>query len=179
MFDKFNRAIDYLRVSVTDRCDQRCVYCMPEAGVPLKRHREILSYEQIEATAEGPTRLDLPTSRSRTELRPRRRWWLIGIAGVVAFALALTGVLVARSLMQRQQAPEGPPLRFGMTSSTFGGGFPSTLLRCPRTSRSSASIAPSKCQRPLLGSQGSCEISRSRRGHAWCTVFWYQKPTLE
>ncbi|MBN1675850.1 MAG: radical SAM protein [Kiritimatiellae bacterium] len=49
MFDRFNRTIDYLRISVTDRCNHRCVYCMPAAGVPLKRHDQILSYEQIEA----------------------------------------------------------------------------------------------------------------------------------
>lgn len=49
MFDRFDRRIDYLRISVTDRCDLRCTYCMPEGGVPLKRRRDILSYEQIEA----------------------------------------------------------------------------------------------------------------------------------
>jgi cyclic pyranopterin phosphate synthase len=49
MLDGFNREIVYLRVSVTDRCDHRCVYCMPENGVVLKKHGEILSYEQIEA----------------------------------------------------------------------------------------------------------------------------------
>jgi len=51
MLDSFSRTIDYLRVSVTDRCDHRCVYCMPEHGVPLKRHEDILTYEQIEAVA--------------------------------------------------------------------------------------------------------------------------------
>ncbi|HBU08780.1 MAG TPA: molybdenum cofactor biosynthesis protein MoeA, partial [Candidatus Omnitrophica bacterium] len=33
MIDKFNRKINYLRVSVTDRCNLRCVYCMPEQGI--------------------------------------------------------------------------------------------------------------------------------------------------
>lgn len=47
MLDRFNRRIDYLRISVTDRCNLRCTYCMPEKGVTLKRHRDILSYEQI------------------------------------------------------------------------------------------------------------------------------------
>ncbi len=51
MFDRYDRRIDYLRVAVTDRCNHRCVYCMPAEGVPLKRHDEILSYEQIEAVA--------------------------------------------------------------------------------------------------------------------------------
>ena len=47
MLDSFNREINYLRVSVTDRCNLRCVYCMPEEGVVKKPHNEILSYEQI------------------------------------------------------------------------------------------------------------------------------------
>lgn len=45
--DRFDRSIDYLRVSITDRCNLRCGYCMPEEGVPLRRHEEILTYEQI------------------------------------------------------------------------------------------------------------------------------------
>jgi cyclic pyranopterin phosphate synthase len=47
MFDKFNRQIDYLRISVTDRCNLRCTYCMPEEGVIPKSHYDILSYEKI------------------------------------------------------------------------------------------------------------------------------------
>ena len=47
MFDRFNRKINYLRISVTDRCNFRCTYCMPEEGVPLKQHSEILSYKEI------------------------------------------------------------------------------------------------------------------------------------
>ena len=49
--DPYNRTIDYLRISVTDRCNHRCVYCMPEEGVIPKHHDSILSYEQIEAIA--------------------------------------------------------------------------------------------------------------------------------
>ncbi len=45
--DNYNRTIDYLRVSVTDKCNYRCTYCMPAQGVPLKSHSEILSYESI------------------------------------------------------------------------------------------------------------------------------------
>jgi len=47
MFDRFSRRINYLRVSVTDRCNLRCVYCMPEEGVPLASHDDILSFEEI------------------------------------------------------------------------------------------------------------------------------------
>lgn len=47
MLDGQGRNINYARISVTDRCDLRCVYCMPEQGVELARHDEILSYEEI------------------------------------------------------------------------------------------------------------------------------------
>lgn len=47
MLDEFSRNIDYLRISITDRCNLRCIYCMPENGVCSLTHEEILSYEQI------------------------------------------------------------------------------------------------------------------------------------
>jgi cyclic pyranopterin phosphate synthase len=45
--DSFQRPINYLRISVTDRCNLRCVYCMPAEGVSLMSHNDILSYEEI------------------------------------------------------------------------------------------------------------------------------------
>lgn len=59
MFDSYNREIDYLRVSVTDRCNLRCTYCMPAEGVPLKRHADILSYERIIQVAHGAAALGI------------------------------------------------------------------------------------------------------------------------
>ncbi len=47
MLDRFGRKINYLRISVTDRCNQRCYYCMPKSGITLIKHEEILSYEEI------------------------------------------------------------------------------------------------------------------------------------
>jgi cyclic pyranopterin phosphate synthase len=46
LIDSFGRTIDYLRVSVTDRCNLRCVYCMPEEGVEWKPHTDMLSFEE-------------------------------------------------------------------------------------------------------------------------------------
>jgi len=45
--DQFGRRIEYLRISVTDRCNFRCVYCMPVDGLPWLPKAEILSYEEI------------------------------------------------------------------------------------------------------------------------------------
>ena len=47
MQDSFGRRIEYLRISVTDKCNLRCVYCMPEEGLPWLKHEQILRYEEI------------------------------------------------------------------------------------------------------------------------------------
>ena len=47
LVDSYNRVIDYLRISVTDRCNLRCEYCMPPEGIELKSHGNMLSYEEI------------------------------------------------------------------------------------------------------------------------------------
>ena len=44
--DRYNREIDYIRISITDRCNLRCKYCMPE-DVPFIPHERILRYEEI------------------------------------------------------------------------------------------------------------------------------------
>ena len=63
MLDKYNRNINYLRISVTDRCNHRCVYCMPESGIRLKRHEDIMSYEQIEAIVREAVKLGITKLR--------------------------------------------------------------------------------------------------------------------
>ena len=45
--DKTKRRINYLRLSITDRCNLRCIYCMPEEGIDFQPHSEILSYEEM------------------------------------------------------------------------------------------------------------------------------------
>ena len=47
MKDTYGRGIDYLRISLTDRCNLRCIYCMPEEGVAFKAHDNILRIEEI------------------------------------------------------------------------------------------------------------------------------------
>ncbi|NNF47914.1 MAG: GTP 3',8-cyclase MoaA [Desulfofustis sp.] len=48
LIDQFGRHITYLRLSITDRCNLRCVYCMPEQGVKQLAHEEILTFEELE-----------------------------------------------------------------------------------------------------------------------------------
>lgn len=47
MYDPYNRNISYLRISVTDKCNLRCRYCMPEEGVVHLQHKDILTFEEI------------------------------------------------------------------------------------------------------------------------------------
>lgn len=63
MFDRFDRRINYLRISVTDRCNFRCTYCMPVEGVPLKKHEDILSFDEIANVARVGAQLGLTKIR--------------------------------------------------------------------------------------------------------------------
>ena len=47
MIDSFGRTIDYVRLSVTDRCNLRCLYCMPECGVEQLEHAQVMRFEEM------------------------------------------------------------------------------------------------------------------------------------
>lgn len=53
MTDQYGRPVRYLRISLTDRCNLRCRYCMPEQGVDLCAHADLLRYEEIVAIARA------------------------------------------------------------------------------------------------------------------------------
>lgn len=63
MKDQFEREITYLRVSITDRCNLRCRYCMPEEGVCKVLHQDILSYEEIEEIVQAAAELGITKVR--------------------------------------------------------------------------------------------------------------------
>ena len=63
LIDSFGRAHDNLRISVTDRCNIRCFYCMPETGVEFMERSEILSFEEIERFARVAARLGITKLR--------------------------------------------------------------------------------------------------------------------
>ena len=61
--DSFNRPINYLRISVTDRCNLRCVYCMPADGINPLPHGDILSYEEVSLIARSAAELGIKKVR--------------------------------------------------------------------------------------------------------------------
>ena len=63
MIDKHGRDIDYLRISVTDLCNLRCLYCMPEKGVEKVEHKDILSVEEIEEISASAASLGVKKIR--------------------------------------------------------------------------------------------------------------------
>ncbi len=83
MFDRFDRRINYLRVSVTDRCNLRCVYCMPEEGVPLGSHDDVLSFEEILEVTE--TAVDMGIDKVRiTGGEPLVRRGIVSLVSMLA-----------------------------------------------------------------------------------------------
>ncbi len=100
--DAYNRPISYLRISVTDRCNLRCIYCMPEEGVPWRSHQEVLRYEEIETIVQAAA--DLGISKVRlTGGEPLVRAgfvdlvrMLAGIPGIDDLAMTTNGILLAR-----------------------------------------------------------------------------------
>jgi len=83
MIDPFGRDISYLRVSVTDRCNLRCRYCMPPEGIRLLRHEDILSYEEIVDVVRAATTAGVRHVRL-TGGEPLTRRGIVDLVGMVA-----------------------------------------------------------------------------------------------
>jgi cyclic pyranopterin phosphate synthase len=101
MIDRFGRTIDYLRVSVTDRCNLRCRYCMPAEDLPPLRHEDVLSFEEIRdvvaaAVAMGVSKVRLtggePLARRGVVELVRL---LAAIDGIDDLAMTTNGALLA------------------------------------------------------------------------------------
>jgi GTP 3',8-cyclase len=100
--DGLGRAINYLRVSVTDRCNLRCVYCMPEDGIEKRRHDEMLSYEELEIVVRAAVGLGISKVRL-TGGEPLARLGLddfvariAGIPGIQDLSMTTNATLLAR-----------------------------------------------------------------------------------
>ncbi|MBI5050911.1 MAG: GTP 3',8-cyclase MoaA [Nitrospirae bacterium] len=110
MNDPFGRTIDYLRISVTDRCNLRCIYCMPSEGVSPTRFKEILSYEEIIRIARIASSLGVRKVRitGGEPLARKNITYLIsslkGIKGIDNISLTTNGVLLEKYADEIAQA---------------------------------------------------------------------------
>ncbi|MGE5397202.1 MAG: GTP 3',8-cyclase MoaA [Chitinophagales bacterium] len=100
MLDKLGRDINYLRISLTDRCNLRCRYCMPDHGLEMKEHYEILSLEEIERLVRIASEIGISKVRlTGGEPLIRRNLtslvkWIAGIASIDDIALTTNGLLL-------------------------------------------------------------------------------------
>lgn len=110
MYDRFERNINYLRISVTDRCNLRCTYCMPEEGIQLLRHSDILTFDEITnftrvAVGNGVSKVRLTggeplVRKGITELVRM----LSDIHGITDFSMTTNGVLLKEFAQELKSA---------------------------------------------------------------------------
>jgi GTP 3',8-cyclase len=88
MLDPYKRRINYLRISVTDRCNLRCRYCMPEEGVTMVPHSEVLTFEEIREVVSVAVPMGINKVRL-TGGEPLVRKDIVRLVGMIA---GVTGV---------------------------------------------------------------------------------------
>ena len=107
--DPFGRTIDYLRISITDRCNERCIYCMPEGYKGWAQRPDHLTADEIVRTVEAATRIGFrkfritggePLLRGDAVEICRRIWDLPGTQTLGVSTNATRLALVAQDLKQ-------------------------------------------------------------------------------
>ncbi len=108
--DQFGRTHDYLRISVTDRCNLRCLYCMGVEGIKQVAHRDILSYEEITAVVRAGAELGISKIRltGGEPLVRKNLSDLVGsikaVKGITDLALTTNGILLSGQAAVLKQA---------------------------------------------------------------------------
>ncbi len=110
MYDRFRRNITSLRISVTDRCNLRCLYCMPAEGVPARRPEDLLSLERIVAVARAAVGLGITKIRL-TGGEPLVKRGIVDLVGMLALvdglehlAMSTNGTLLAPHAQELKEA---------------------------------------------------------------------------
>lgn len=110
MIDGIGRTIDYLRISIIDRCNLRCVYCMPEEGVDAVSHEEILSYEEILRLVRAFAKLGIHKIKltGGEPLVRKNVAYLVNelkkIEGIMQVTLTTNGILLAETINSLAEA---------------------------------------------------------------------------
>jgi cyclic pyranopterin phosphate synthase len=143
LVDAFRRPITYLRISVTDRCNLRCIYCMPEEGLPWIPKPDILTYEEIGAIVRGAARGGVRSIRItggepliRREL-DRLVSMIAAVPGVDDIALSTNGILLAE---QAERLRAAGLRRANISLDTLRGDRFSAIARRPGLERVLAGI---------------------------------------
>lgn len=104
MKDSYGRNIDYLRISITDRCNLRCTYCMPEEGISCIKHEDILTYEEIEIICKHMSRIGLKHVKiTGGEPLARKESWRL-IEKLKAIPLIETVTLTTNGMLLKETA---------------------------------------------------------------------------
>ena len=108
--DSFQRPINYLRISVTDRCNLRCIYCMPPEGIPLMPRSALLTYEEIQMVVRVAVEMGINKVRLSGG-EPLVRAGLVNlirmlsqIKGIDDLSLTTNGVLLKHQAAQLKEA---------------------------------------------------------------------------
>lgn len=106
MYDSFDRNINYLRISVTDRCNLRCSYCMPEEGIQLLKHADILTFDEI----TNFTRIAVENGVSKVRLTGGEPLVRKGITALVRMISGIPGIsdlsMTTNGILLKQYAAE-------------------------------------------------------------------------
>ncbi|MBX2962554.1 MAG: GTP 3',8-cyclase MoaA [Cyclobacteriaceae bacterium] len=101
LYDNHGRVINYLRLAVTDRCNLRCFYCMPEQGITYLPKKELLTFEEIERLVALMASMGISKVRItggepfvRTDLM-KLIWKIVTTSGIQDVHLTTNGVLTA------------------------------------------------------------------------------------
>src|SRR5690554_2627563 len=110
MKDKWSRNIEYLRISITDRCNLRCFYCMPDEGIQKLSHGDILSFEQLYLIVQAAVELGIKKVRI-TGGEPLVRLGVIEfiskiskLSGLTDIAMTTNGILLEKYAQKLKQA---------------------------------------------------------------------------
>nr|CAC40787.1 MoaA protein [Peptoclostridium acidaminophilum] len=101
LLDGYGRRINYLRISVTDRCNLRCMYCMPQEGIPKRAHHDIMTLEELQEVAVALVELGIDKIRI-TGGEPLVRKGIVGLVrelskceGLNEITLTTNGLLLS------------------------------------------------------------------------------------